>query len=51
MNKSEAYFWAIACIINDSTLEIDQKVDILTHIVPDYNTAVWSESREKEVQA
>lgn len=51
MNKSEAYFWAIASIINNGAIDIDLKVDILSHIVPDYNTAVWSESREKEVQA
>lgn len=51
MNKSEAYFWAISSIINDGSTDIDLKVDILSYIVPDYNTAVWSESREKEVQA
>lgn len=51
MNKSEAYYWAIASIINDGTIDIDLKVDILSHIVPDYNTAVWSENREKEAKA
>ena len=50
MNKSEAYFRAIASIINDGTIDTDLRVDILSHIVPDYNTAVWSENREKEVQ-
>lgn len=49
MNKSEAYRKAIVAVMK--ACKADDAVEIMSILVPDYNTAKWIEEREKEVQA
>lgn len=51
MNKSEAYRMAIEAVIKDRDIDVDETIDILNVLFSDYNTAKWSEKREKEAQA
>lgn len=52
MNKSEAYRMAIKSVMVNTSIRLDERVDILRFLFSGYDTAKWSEEHEaKEDQA